>query len=61
MAGDHPIETCETVTTDTLRAVFDELEAMGVDPADGNAAKGLTRYRGQGLMSSRLLFHRPST
>jgi fructose-bisphosphate aldolase class 1 len=24
MDGDHPIETCETVTTDTLRAVFDE-------------------------------------
>ncbi|MDQ2748147.1 MAG: fructose-bisphosphate aldolase class I [Actinomycetota bacterium] len=33
MDGDHPIETCETATADTLRAVFAEVEAMGVDPA----------------------------
>jgi len=33
MDGDHPIDTCETVTNETLRAVFDELDAMGVDPS----------------------------
>ncbi|PZS34490.1 MAG: fructose-bisphosphate aldolase class I [Pseudonocardiales bacterium] len=33
MDGDHPIETCETATTETLQAVFAELDAMGVDPA----------------------------
>jgi fructose-bisphosphate aldolase class I len=33
MDGEHSIETCETVTADTLRAVFDELEVMGVDAA----------------------------
>ncbi|MDT4959479.1 MAG: Fructose-bisphosphate aldolase class-I [Pseudonocardiales bacterium] len=42
-------------------AIVEPEVPMGVDPADGDAAKGLTRYRGQGLMSSRLLFHRPST
>ncbi|MFN2519040.1 MAG: class I fructose-bisphosphate aldolase [Jatrophihabitantaceae bacterium] len=32
MDGAHPIATCETATACTLEAVFDELDAMGVDP-----------------------------